>query len=177
MSNYEISKEYIFKKYYKQFCHYAWKLTGDTAVSEDIVQDSFIAYFDKGLSVYEDEVAIKNFIYTAIRFASLKKLRKEKSQERYWMYTKFEEADEQTIEREIIRTEVITQIATIMEEMPEACRQVFRLGYLEGFSNMEISDLENISINTVKTQKQRALKILKMRLNPEFFLLFITVIE
>lgn len=173
----EISKEYIFRKYYKQFCHYAWQITKDAILAEDIVQDAFVSYFDQEEKIYDQETAIKNFLYTAIRFTALKKIRKEQTVERYWLKNKFEEASDTQIEVDIIRSEVITHIFETMKYMPNSCKEIFRLGYLEGFTNLEIAEMENISVNTVKTQKQRALKILKTKLNPEFFMLFLLLFQ
>jgi RNA polymerase sigma-70 factor (ECF subfamily) len=44
------------------------------------------------------------------------------------------------------------------------------MGYLEGMKNHEIAKELGISVNTVKTQKQRALQLLRLKLKPEFFI-------
>jgi RNA polymerase sigma-70 factor (ECF subfamily) len=61
--------------------------------------------------------------------------------------------------------------------MPTSCQQVFRLGYLDGLSNLEITRELKISINTVKTQKQRGMKMLLKRLNPEFLPVIIFLLK
>jgi len=68
----------------------------------------------------------------------------------------------------MIHTEVINEVYRIIAEMPTACQQVFKLGYLDGLSNLEITERLQISINTVKTQKQRGMKMLLDKLHPEF---------
>ena len=52
---------------------------------------------------------------------------------------------------------------------------VIRYGYLEGLSNSEIAKSMNISVNTVKSQKKRALTLLKMNLGKAAMTLFITM--
>ncbi|MNO05198.1 RNA polymerase sigma factor [compost metagenome] len=61
--------------------------------------------------------------------------------------------------------------------MPASCQQIFTLGYLEGLSNLEITDRLQISINTVKTQKQRGMKMLLEKLHPEFLPIIIFLLK
>jgi len=70
---------------------------------------------------------------------------------------------------------VINEVYRIIAEMPVACQKIFKMGYLEGLSNLEITEKLQISVNTVKTQKQRGMKILLDKLHPEFlpFIIFL----
>lgn len=52
---------------------------------------------------------------------------------------------------------------------------VIRYGYLEGLSNSEIAKAMNISINTVKSQKKRALDLMKTNLGKAAMTLFIVM--
>jgi len=165
--------ELLFKKYYARLCHFAWKLVGDKLVAEDVVQDAFCSYFDQKDRISDDESAIKNFLYSAVRFACYNLYRKEKVEERYWLLNPIVEGEESKVEHEIIFSEVIADVHRVVAEMPNSCQHVFRLGYLEGLSNLEIAKELQISVNTVKTQKQRGMKTLLAKLNPEFLALFI----
>jgi RNA polymerase sigma-70 factor (ECF subfamily) len=51
-----------------------------------------------------------------------------------------------------------------IEKLPKKCRQVFKLAYMDGLGNEEIANLLNITYQTVKNQKVRALKILRLAL-------------
>ncbi|MFR7809522.1 MAG: sigma factor-like helix-turn-helix DNA-binding protein [Butyricimonas faecihominis] len=57
---------------------------------------------------------------------------------------------------------MLGQLYRAIEELPTECARVFKLG-LEGLSNQEIADTLSVSIHTVKTQKQRAMSVLKRR--------------
>jgi RNA polymerase sigma-70 factor (ECF subfamily) len=76
----------------------------------------------------------------------------------------------------MIETEVLTEINKIINKLPEACQAIFKLSYIEGFSNQEIADQLQLSINTIKTQKRRGLKYVQSKLNPEFFIIFMSVV-
>ncbi|WP_343539725.1 RNA polymerase sigma-70 factor [Sphingobacterium thalpophilum] len=167
-------EEKLFRQYYKSLCHFAWKFVGESSVAEDLVQDAFIAFYKEGKTL-ENEAAIKNFLYSSVRFACYNYLRHEKVKQRYWNVIGFTEEDDRALELNIIHSEVIKEIYRIIEEMPFACQQIFRMGYLEGLSNLEITQKLQVSVNTVKTQKQRGMKILLKKLSPEFipFVIFL----
>ncbi len=73
----------------------------------------------------------------------------------------------------IISTEMLAAMEAAVAALPEGCAAVLRKSYVEGLSNAEIATALQISIHTVKSQKQRALSLLRDRLGPGFvFLLY-----
>ncbi|MDM1293529.1 RNA polymerase sigma-70 factor [Sphingobacterium sp. N143] len=173
----EQCEERLFRVHYKSLCHFAWKIVGDVSIAEDLVQDAFIAFYKEAGKIHENEIAIKNFLYSAVRFACYNHLRHEKVKQKYWSVVGFTEEDDYALELNVIHSEVIREVYRIIEEMPQACQEVFRMGYLEGLSNLEITKKLQISINTVKTQKQRGMKMLLKKLNPEFLPLIIFLLK
>ena len=55
-------------------------------------------------------------------------------------------------------------IREAIDKLPEGCRMVLKLAYFEGLKNDEIATELGISINTVKTQRQRAMKLMRLSL-------------
>jgi len=80
---------------------------------------------------------------------------------------------EEFVLNEMIRAEVLKEIMEEINNLPEQCRKVLKLGYLEGMKNQEIADLLNISIHTVKNQKARAIQLLKIRLRDRDLMAFL----
>jgi len=66
------------------------------------------------------------------------------------------------------QAELLQRIYEEIEKLPKKCRQVFKLAYLDGLSNEEIAELLHINYQSVKNQKVRALKILRLALNKGF---------
>ena len=163
------SMEVVFKTYHKRLCHFAWQMLGDRGMVDDVVQDAFVAYWNQRHVIYDNEVAIKNFLYAAVRHACMNLFRHAKIVRRYEEAHPDEAFEESKVMHNIIRAEVMDEVLKVMQTLPEGCKAVFRLGYLEGLSNPEVADQLNISVNTVKTQKQRAMTALRTKLNPEFF--------
>jgi RNA polymerase sigma-70 factor (family 1) len=170
-------EELLFRKHYKSLCHFAWEITSDMLVAEDVVSDAFLVYFNQKDRISEDETAIKNFLYSTVRFSCYNLARQRKIVNRYWEKNGYLDHYDSEIENNIIRSEVLAEILSIVATLPNACQQVFRKGYLEGLSNAEIAEEMGIRVNTVKTQKQRGMQVLIKKLNPEFLALFIFFIK
>ena len=69
----------------------------------------------------------------------------------------------------IIREESSLIISQAIEGLPEMGRQVLNMS-VEGLSNQEIADVLGISINTVRTHKSRAYKVLRIVLSNQWML-------
>lgn len=160
--------EKIFNDYYEALCLYAFKLTKDHSLSEDVVQDAFFILFKNEQIVQLDVEDVVSYLYGTVRNMCLNQFRREKVIERYWQKVSYTDKVDAKFDMDIIYSEVLTSIYNIIESMPEGCAKVFRLGYLEGLTNKEVAEKLNISTNTVKTQKRRGMIILRENLNPEF---------
>lgn len=173
MEHYEISPKALFSFFYPRLCHFAWQLLHDDELVQDVVQDAFLALWENLESLNAEPTAVKNYLYSTVRNACYNIKRHDKVVRRYQTMNPFDEIQEPSVDRQLIRSEVMGEVYKIMTEMPDSCRKIFRLGYLEGLSNVEVSKMLKISVSTVKTQKQRAIDLIKSKLNPEFFGLFL----
>jgi len=162
-----LSAEELFRRYYTRLCHFAFQLLNDHVLAEDIVQDAFVAYWNHKEMVSPNAISIRSFLYTSIRNSCYNMSRRKKVVERYMQMHSVDIDGDETALNAIIRAEVIAEVTQAINTLPEGCRQVFRLGYLEGLNNSKIAEVLDISINTVKTQKQRGMKALRALLRPE----------
>lgn len=167
--------EEIFALYYSRLCHFAFQLLTNKEEVEDIVQDAFVAFWNNRELVSENPIAIKNYLYTAVRNACYNLHRQAKVQERYLLIENPATVEESQVLNAMIRAEVMEEIYKAIDTLPEGCQRIFRLGYLEGISNPKIAEVLGISVNTVKTQKQRALKVLRANLKSDIFLAILII--
>lgn len=163
--------EALFREYYARLCHYAFQFTGDRELARDVAQEVFVAYLAQHDQVSAHPVAIKNFLYSSARNACLNKLRHDKVVQKFVRHQSEHPATESAAIHAIIRSEVLAAIHEALESLPEECRRIIRMGYIEGLKNKQIAELLEISINTVKTQKKRGLQLLRLRMPPEMYLL------
>ncbi|MVZ61908.1 RNA polymerase sigma factor [Sphingobacterium humi] len=167
----------LFDKYYKLLCYFAWKMVKDKNLAEDLAQDAFAAYYLNKEKVSPDEAAVKAFLYSSIRFAVFNQSRKGLSEKKYWERTPYTEFDSIDFEQQIIQSEFTFAIHVALEQLPETCQKIFQLSYFDGLTTEEIAKEMEISINTIKTHKKRGLKALRNVLKPEYFSLFLLMLN
>lgn len=168
----------IFRRYYQVLSYFAQSLLSDRALSEDIVQSVFVSVLH-GSVTFENDLHAKQYLYKAVRNACVNELKSLNTKadilERF--HSDLKEDDDFGLEPDLLRTvvkaEVYREILDAVESLPTECGKVFRLAYLENLNNQEIADLLNLSINTVKVQKNNAKKRLRRVLRDLYPLVFL----
>lgn len=157
----EAALTYIFTSCYPALCYFSERITSSRVAAEDIVEEAFIKLWNKR-SEFSSFPSIKAFLYVVVRNASnsyLKKQKKDDYHNRQFVY--LSTASDENLE--IIRTEVITALYNAIETLPRKCQQIFKMSYIEGFKNEQIADILRLSIQTVKNQKTRAIRHLRIQ--------------
>ncbi|WP_200978258.1 RNA polymerase sigma factor [Echinicola sp. 20G] len=176
-SNYSSLKD-LFYTYHKKLVYYAMQIVGDQSLADDLVQEVFIHVSQWPEShFFREEDHIRNYLYKAVKNQSINALKDLKKNA-----SKMEELDPEAVQgptalHRLIQSEIVSMVYEAMKSLPEGCRTVAELSYLEGKSNKEVADILGVTVNTVKTQKQRSLKLLKLRIDPEVFTLFLILIN
>ncbi len=134
----------------------------DETFMHDMVQEAFISLW-KARETIESELHLKMFLYQAVRHRCLNYLKNKKIENRCKKeYLALQE--EAYFEQVVLEEEVYRLVIQEIQALPEEQRRVIEL-HLEGKNNMEIADLLQVSVNTVKTHKARARKVLKNKLD------------
>lgn len=154
----------LFEKYYLRLCDFARRILRNEDLAEDIVQDVFVTFIERSELLHLKDATLRAYLYQSVKNACLNKLRKDKVIQRFESIHEFAIIDEEHALSALIHAEVIGEIHYALNKLPEGCQSVLRLGYFEGFNNPKIANVLNISINTVKSQKQRALSLLRKEL-------------
>lgn len=166
-----LAAEALFREYYARLCHYAFQFTGDREQARDIAQEVFVTYLAQQQQISDHPVAVKNFLYSSVRNACLNVLRHDKVVQKFLHHQAEQPQTESAVIHAMIRSEVMAAIHEALKSLPEECRRIIRMGYIEGLKNKQIAELLEISINTVKTQKKRGLQLLRLRMPPEIYVL------
>ncbi|NOU60857.1 RNA polymerase sigma-70 factor [Marinifilum caeruleilacunae] len=159
----------LYDKYYEALFLFGQKYIPNSDVVEDLVQESFIKVWEKKSSFFH-EAALKAYLYKTVRNACLNYLDHQKVERNYESQSKEDVLSEDYFLNNVIDEEVNRIIAETVNKLPESARIIYLLS-LKGLKNAEIAEDLNISINTVKTQKQRASKFLKENLKDLFTML------
>lgn len=166
----------IFIHFYPLLCVFAERILHDELVGQDIAQDCLIKAWNRR-NDFPDFPKLKSFLYTCVRNACFNELEKEKVKIKYQStIEKSEPADDYNPLKEIIYAEVIGRIFAKVDTLPEKCRKVIRMTFMDGKSPKEIAEELNISISTVNSQKMRGLQLLKGKLSDKDFLIAVALL-
>ena len=153
---------YLYDKYASTLRYFSAKYVDDDATIEDVVQDAFLNLWEKR-NEFKTESTIKAYLYKIVRSFSVDTIRRRNIANRYAEKIVLEKEDQEFFLENIVESEVFQMIQTVFDELTPSCREVYQLS-LHGKSHEEISQLLDISINTVKKHKNNANHYMRERL-------------
>ena len=152
--------EQIYKCYRHIMFYAAKNILGDDSLSEDAVHDTFINIAKNMDNISEvDSSRTKSYVVIAVRNISLNMVKK---QNKIVDIDNFEEnsADDSCLEDEVLSKLSFDSIVEEITNLPMIYKDVLYLSYVESLKTQEISELINVSNETVKKRLQRGRKLL-----------------
>jgi RNA polymerase sigma-70 factor (ECF subfamily) len=134
------------------------KYINDEDLSKDIVQETFLKLWDKQKD-FHSSGSIKSFLYVTSRNASLNFLRDRKKEIFVEKGNEDLFADDFFLER-LIEEETNRHLYAMVDSLPKRTKEVLWMS-LNGLKQKEISEELDITIETVKSHKKLAYKILR----------------
>ena len=135
--------------------------------AEDIVQDVFVRVWQQGRFRLPSE-ELSRYLYRSVLNACRNSIRHELVVSRY-VRTSLAELRLGEVEYELRildepRNEREDVLRALIEQLPERCREVFRLSWYEDLKSAEIAERLGISHRTVDAQLYKALRFLRERM-------------
>jgi len=159
--------DFIFNRFYNALCFFSSRILQDKVAAEDVVQDVFVKLWQKNTD-FDSVESIKSFLYTSVRNACLNSLEKARVKLKHDNYVAAHpQKPNDTILEHMIQAEVLRQVFSVVDTLPEQCRKVIRMTYEEGKRPKEIADELGVTVSTVNNQKMRGLSLLRNRLSDE----------
>ncbi|MGP4041875.1 RNA polymerase sigma factor [Gracilibacillus sp. D59] len=155
-SNENILVEELFTTYHKQIYQFIYRYTQDETLSHDIVQDTFIKFHKYADDYAPSKSHIRTFLFRIAYQLTMTKL---KRQSKLQKLLPFLYEPNQT---EPISLEEKISIRTALKQLPLEQRSVIIFSYYHGLSQLEIADILQIPVGTVKSRMHVALKKLKV---------------
>lgn len=150
----------IFDTYYKRLYVFSLSYVTEKYAAEEIVENVLLKLWQKRHKLDKIE-NLKSYLYSMVRNASLDYLKKENK------YVRLDIQKHDAINSKnafIIEEETHAILFQALETLPKKCRKIFELSCLEGLKYKDIAEDLQISINTVKSQRARAIELLKIHL-------------
>ena len=157
--------QWIYNKYKGDLLKLAIVLTGDICHSEDVVQDVFVRVWQNRKNLDPSKM-IKAYLFTSVKNNSLKHLRHLKIETKGIVGNLSYISDDERPDKKLDENEMELKIHQAVNELPEKCKEIFKMNRFENLKYAEIATILDISIKTVETQMGRALKKLRERLKP-----------
>ncbi|MES2779705.1 MAG: RNA polymerase sigma-70 factor [Bacteroidota bacterium] len=158
------SFERVFNLYAEQLVRYATTIVKDNDDAEDIVQQLFVALWDKK-GIPDVNGSLKSYLYRSVYNSSLNKLKQVKVRESYasdmtYVSDGFTASASESVEHK----ETVKRVDAAIEELPEQCKLIFKMSRIEQLKYQEIADQLGLSVKTVEAQMGKALKHMRTRL-------------
>ena len=155
--NFEDTYKALFRRYYAGLLFYATRLVGEDD-AEDIVQDVFVEIWRRQDSVYTKAINLLKHKAVAENYSAAEI-------EFYQKRTEYYQPDHSEVIKRIENRELRSEIRQAIDELPDKCKEVFKLSYLHDMKNKDIADVMGISLRTVEAHMYKALKILREKLS------------
>lgn len=159
----------VFEQLYPSLLFFARKNVPNPDEAEDFVQEAFIKLWDLRTD-FSYLHQIQAFLYSCIKNRIINNFQHQKVVERYRTESEHKPTDQSDMSDCMIQTETYRLFIDALEQLPPKMRQVMH-GYLDGKTPEAIAQELQISVETVYSQKQLAIKRLQAMLGRYFTLL------
>lgn len=155
----------LFDQYFYRLFSFAVHVVFREDIANDIVQEIFIQLYEK-TDVLNYDISLKSYLFNSVRNRCFNYLRDRKVEDR--RKNLYAEACIWAETTDCIEEEdVLHHIHQALEELPDKCRDICKLRFLEGKKFEEIASLLNISESTIRVQTSRGMEKLRNRFTGE----------
>jgi RNA polymerase sigma-70 factor (ECF subfamily) len=158
-----LSIESLIQEHNAPLYRYAFRLTGNTADAEDLVQQAFMTAFRKLDQVREPE-RISAWLYAVLRSCFLKSVRKPRPQPAGTLELNLDQLPDRSPAPAAVEGD---QLQLALEELPPEYKLVVLMFYFEHQSYKQIAEQLDMPLGTVMSRLARAKQRLRARLGEE----------
>jgi len=150
----------LYKLFHKKLQHFSRAITRSNEIAEEVVDDIFVKLWSRKDKILEiDNLTV--YLYIAVKNQSLNALSR-KAQELVtasfdYLNIEIEEAIGNP-EELMITEEMMHRMQKAVDDLPPRCKMVFKLVREDGLKYKEVSQILNISVNTIDVQMAIAIK-------------------
>jgi RNA polymerase sigma-70 factor (ECF subfamily) len=167
----QLAFEVLFDRYWKRLYSFAFKIYKEEAICEDIVQEIFISLWEK--STNTNIVNLEGYLLRAVKYKVANHIRDLKFDSGHLEILQNIPHPSKT-DKHLVYQEFEAGVFTEIKKLPPRSRDVLILSRLEHYTNIEIAQKLGLSVRTVEKHISDALKLLKMKIDPYQFSVFIT---
>jgi RNA polymerase sigma-70 factor (ECF subfamily) len=141
----------------------AYRMMGERQASEDLAQDAFLKVWRSATSYRPERGSVRTWILSIVRNSGIDQIRSQASRRRRQEEIEASAPRSQPSEAfaETWRNSQREQIREALNTLPPEQLKILELAYFSGYTHVQISELVDVPLGTVKGRMQLGLK--KMR--------------
>lgn len=149
---------------------------GDSMLAEEIVQDVFTTVWEKR-DTLDEAKSFGNYVCTIAKSRLLNTYKHRMVESLYSRLVRETSSEATDTTRNEIDTDFLSEfLSTIIDELPEARRRIFRMSRYDCLTNKEIASRLHLSENTVESQMGKALKFIRAKVEKYYLFIVIAVL-
>jgi RNA polymerase sigma-70 factor (family 1) len=168
----------IYNRYWRLLVDAAYQRLKSLEAAEEAVQDVFVNFYIRRSTINLNS-SLEAYLKTALKFKVYNLYRSQAVRYNYLSSLIGENyVDSASPDKALESKELKTQILSVMEKMPDKCKEVFLLSRFEHLSHQEIAERMNISVSTVKKHITKAKSIIRFEFksyNTDFLIICIFI--
>ena len=147
---------------------YALKIVRSIVLSNEVLQDSIIQIWTKAATYNPERGKPMSWMFAIVRNSALDKVRMEKkhfvncNNESETLLSEYASEVEFNPETELSRAQTMDYINRYIDNLPPNHRISIYLTYVYGYSLVELSEILDTNINTIKSWLRRGIRSLKL---------------
>jgi len=156
-----------FEKFYRQeyiaVFYTARRFITDIQAAEDLTTETFLKLWER-LDAFNSLPAMRSFLFVTIKNACLNHLRAEKrttGRQQQLSYLLEQEGGEDIANQQLMAV-IYQHLEAEIEKLSPQLKRVFKMAYIDGMSNEDIATALGINNQSVRNDKARALKQLRL---------------
>lgn len=142
---------------------FLYRFVHDKSIAEDLTQDSFIKLW-LSLDKLNPQLSCRAYLYKISHNLAINHVNRNKVTTYIGDYENLLVDYSQNLEDNLNAMFLMNDYQNAINSLPERCKAVFLLSRFSGFDYSEISEILDISLQTVKNQISKALAVLRKRL-------------
>lgn len=166
----------LYRRYVTVLYKYGLKMTSDTELIEDAIQDIFVDLW-KGRENLTDPDSVKYYLLTILRRRIVRSVTFANTTEQLDDQNLSHIIQVDSAERQMVEQEksgnLICSIHSAVSNLPVRQKEVINLRYFHNLSHNEISEMMGISLQSVHNTLQKAMKSLQQQISPNLDMILI----
>jgi RNA polymerase sigma factor (sigma-70 family) len=160
--------ETIYDRYHAMAYALALRITSETGLAEDVVQDSFLGVWRNAARYAEAKGSVKGWLLAIVRHRAIDAIRRQRNG-----VALGDESDGELLPTALTLPDIWPEVSgrldaelvrTAMTVLPPAQREVIELAYFDGLTQREIADKTHAPLGTVKSRMRLGLGALREQL-------------